>query len=54
MQLGGLDNMYARLTDAYIGWSPEENLDFKILKQSVGYLLVASEVDRKRRVNEVL
>ena len=27
--------MYSRLTDAYIGWSPTENLDLKVLKQSV-------------------
>lgn len=32
-------DMYSRLTDAYIGWSPQENLDLKILKQSVGFTL---------------
>lgn len=32
-------NMYERLTDAYIGWSPMENLDFKFIKQSVGFTL---------------
>jgi phosphate-selective porin OprO/OprP len=34
-----LGSMYTRLTDAYIGWSPAENLDLKILKQSVGFTL---------------
>ena len=32
-------NWYSRLTDAYIGWSPADNLDFKMLKQSVGFTL---------------
>ena len=34
-----LGNMYERLTDAYIGWSPKKDLDFKFLKQSVGFTL---------------
>lgn len=32
-------NMYERLTDAYIGWSPKSDLSFKFLKQSVGFTL---------------
>ena len=31
--------MYSRLTDAYVGWSPTKNLDLKLLKQSVGFTL---------------
>lgn len=34
-----LGDMYTRLTDANIGWSPTENLDLKFLKQSVGFTL---------------
>lgn len=33
------NSMYERLTDAYIGWSPKEDLDFKFIKQSVGFTL---------------
>ena len=36
---GSLGNMYERLTDAYIGWSPKDDLHFKFLKQSVGFTL---------------
>ena len=32
-------DMYERLTDAYIGWSPKDNLDLKFLKQSAGFTL---------------
>ena len=32
-------DMYERLTDAYIGWSPRGNLDLKFLKQSAGFTL---------------
>ncbi len=32
-------DMYVRLTDAYIGWSPNKNLSLKFLKQSVGFTL---------------
>lgn len=34
-----LGDMYTRLTDAYIGWSPTEYLDLTFLKQSVGFTL---------------
>lgn len=30
---------YSRLTDAYVGWSPNKNLSLKFLKQSVGFTL---------------
>lgn len=32
-------DMYERLTDAYIGWSPNDRVDFKFIKQSVGFTL---------------
>ena len=34
-----LEDMYTRLTDAYVGWSPSEGLEFKVLKHSVGFTL---------------
>ena len=34
-----LGDMYTRLTDAYIGWSPKKDLDIKFLKQSVPFTL---------------
>ena len=34
-----LGEMYSRLTDAYVGWTPTEKLEIKFLKQSVGFTL---------------
>jgi phosphate-selective porin OprO/OprP len=33
------EDSYTRLTDAYIGWSPESGLKVKVLKQSAGFTL---------------
>lgn len=41
------DHMYSELTDAYIGWSPLENLTVKILKQSAGFTLDGATSSKK-------
>ena len=42
-----LGDMYSELTDAYIGWSPSENLTVKILKQSAGFTLDGATSSKK-------
>jgi len=44
---GSSGEKYSRLTDAYIGWSPTENLDLKVLKQSVGFTLDGATSSKK-------
>lgn len=39
--------MYDRLTDAYIGWSPMDNLTLKALKQSAGFTLDGATSSKK-------
>jgi len=34
-----LGDSYTRLTDAYVGWTPRENLNLKVLKQSANFTL---------------
>lgn len=42
-----LGNLYNRLTDAYVGYSPGETWDLKVLKQSVGYTLDGATSSKK-------
>jgi phosphate-selective porin OprO/OprP len=42
-----LGEMYNRLTDAYIGWSPADNLTIKALKQSAGFTLDGATSSKK-------
>ena len=42
-----LDDLYNRLTDAYIGYSPGTSWDVKILKQSVGFTLDGATSSKK-------
>lgn len=42
-----LGEMYTRLTDAYIGWSPTDNLTIKALKQSAGFTLDGATSSKK-------
>ena len=42
-----LEEMYNRLTDAYIGWSPTNNLTIKALKQSAGFTLDGATSSKK-------
>ena len=39
--------MYNRLTDAYIGWTPTDNLTIKVLKQSAGFTLDGATSSKK-------
>jgi phosphate-selective porin OprO/OprP len=39
--------MYTRLTDAYIGWSPTDNLTIKAFKQSAGFTLDGATSSKK-------
>jgi phosphate-selective porin OprO and OprP len=40
-------NWYSRLTDAYIGWQPDESLDVKLLKHSAGFTLDGATSSKK-------
>jgi phosphate-selective porin OprO/OprP len=42
-----LEEMYNRLTDAYIGWSPTDSLTIKALKQSTGFTLDGATSSKK-------
>jgi phosphate-selective porin OprO/OprP len=42
-----LGDMYSRLTDAYVGWSPGDHLEIKALKQSVGFTLDGATSSKK-------
>ena len=42
-----LDNLYNRLTDAYVGYSPSEAWDLKFLKQSAGFTLDGATSSKK-------
>ena len=42
-----LGEAYSRLTDAYIGWSPKDNLTIKALKQSAGFTLDGATSSKK-------
>ena len=39
--------MYSRLTDAYVGWSPTDSLTIKALKQSAGFTLDGATSSKK-------
>jgi phosphate-selective porin OprO and OprP len=41
------EEMYNRLTDAYIGWTPKDNLMIKALKQSAGFTLDGATSSKK-------
>ena len=42
-----LGDMYSRLTDAYVGWSPGDHLELKMLKQSAGFTLDGATSSKK-------
>jgi phosphate-selective porin OprO/OprP len=42
-----LEDSYKRLTDAYVGWSPSDNLILKALKQSAGFTLDGGTSSKK-------
>jgi len=42
-----LKDSYQRLTDSYIGWSPKDNLNLKVLKQSAGFTLDGATSSKK-------
>lgn len=42
-----LDDSYSRLTDAYIGWFPDNTLAVKLLKQSAGFTLDGATSSKK-------
>ena len=42
-----LGDMFSRLTDAYVGWKPTDNLELKALKQSVGFTLDGATSSKK-------
>ena len=41
------DDWYTRLTDAYIGWQPDESRDLRILKHSAGFTLDGATSSKK-------
>ena len=46
------DDIYVGLTDAYVGWAPEDYLQFKIGKQSAGFTLDGSTSSKKLQTLE--
>lgn len=44
---GSFGSSYNRLTDAYLGWTPRENLSLKLLKQSAGFTLDGATSSKK-------
>jgi len=41
------EETYTRLTDAYVGWSPDGKLEIKVLKQSAGFTLDGATSSKK-------
>ena len=43
----GKDDIYSRLTDAYVGWNPDDTLDLRFLKHSAGFTLDGATSSKK-------
>lgn len=45
--LNEADDVYSRLTDAYLGWNPSDKLDLRFLKHSAGFTLDGATSSKK-------